>query len=511
MSNPLVTVWLTSYNQGKYLRESIDSVLNQTFKDFELIICDDCSTDDSWEIIQSYDDPRIEKRRNEVNTGAHVTYETIDACRGKYIAVHHSDDVWEPDKLEKQVAFMEGHSEYAACFTKVNFIDENSNIWELPEGHIHKRVFEQENRTREEWINYFFYKGNCLCHPSLLIRKIMYRQYNLLDDYGLVQFPDFNSWIKICLHENIYVYPEYLIRFRIRRYAQDNVSADRADVRIRCQYEFTKIYKNFCTIDNKEDMLKIFPETKIYLVNGEMNVKYALAQLFFKIKSPSAEFVALNLLYGELDNPDTRRQIENLYNFDYKSFIKCTAFYDVFFMNRYHKYTNTQLFIDMDNGEGICEKNSIKKMVYVRPDGFFNVEFDLSAYDKIKQLRFDPSDRAVKVKLTNVNIGGEVLLVSDSNALPGRENEEYDVFATDDPMYYFYVSNVYSNKFSVSGFIKNIDTSFFYNMCEVSNREKEILLREKAHLKEEINSIKSTKGYRLLEFIREFRNKFIRI
>lgn len=511
MSNPLVTVWLTSYNQGKYLRESIDSVLNQTFKDFELIICDDCSTDDSWEIIQSYDDPRIEKRRNEVNKGARVTYEIVDACRGKYIAIHHSDDAWELDKLEKQVAFMETHTEYAACFTKVKFINENSEIWELPEGNLYKKIFEQENRSKEEWLNHFFYKGNCLCHPSILIRKNIYRKYQLLDDFPLVQLPDFNNWIKICLNENIYIYPEYLMHFRIRQNVQDSVSSDRPDVTIRCQYELTKIYQLFSKIDSKEKMLKVFPETHKYVVDGEMNVSYALAQLLYKLNSPASEITALNLLYKELDSSESRKQLEKLYKFDYRSFRECTAEHDVFFINRYNKYVNAQLFIDMDNGEGICEKNSIKKMIYIRHDGFFYAEFDLSAYDKIKQLRFDPSDRAVKVKLTNVNIGGEVLLVSDSNALPGRENEEYDVFATDDPMYYFYVSNVYSNKFSVSGFIKNIDTSFFYNMCEVSNREKEILLREKAHLKEEINSIKSTKGYRLLEFIREFRNKFIRI
>src|ERR1700690_1971582 len=104
---PKVSVFLTSFNHAKYLRGSIDSVLHQTFSDFELIILDDASTDDSWQIIQSYSDPRIQTFRNKTNLGGYFPGAFPGMASAEYIAVHHSDDLWEPEKLEKQVPFLD--------------------------------------------------------------------------------------------------------------------------------------------------------------------------------------------------------------------------------------------------------------------------------------------------------------------------------------------------------------------------------------------------------------------
>ena len=104
---PTVSVILTSYNHEKYLQESIDSVLMQTFEDFELIVVDDCSSDNSWSIIESYKDDRLVKIRNSENKLFYVNNIIKNVTRGQYIALHHSDDVWEPNKLAEQVAFLE--------------------------------------------------------------------------------------------------------------------------------------------------------------------------------------------------------------------------------------------------------------------------------------------------------------------------------------------------------------------------------------------------------------------
>ena len=122
---PKVTVILTSYNHAKYIRETIDSILNQTFKDFELIIWDDASIDESWEIIQSYKDERIKSFRNEESKrGVYGINKAIsEVAQGEYIAIHHSDDVWELTKLEKQVKFLDENSDYGAEFTNGKPID----------------------------------------------------------------------------------------------------------------------------------------------------------------------------------------------------------------------------------------------------------------------------------------------------------------------------------------------------------------------------------------------------
>ena len=91
---PKISILLTSYNHEKYLRKSIDSILNQTFKDFELIIVDDCSTDNSYGIIESYNDERIIKVRHDVNIGYCMTKELVSSFKSEYFAIAHSDDVW---------------------------------------------------------------------------------------------------------------------------------------------------------------------------------------------------------------------------------------------------------------------------------------------------------------------------------------------------------------------------------------------------------------------------------
>src|SRR5215208_896570 len=130
-SPPKVSVILTCYNSEKYLREAIESALNQSFKDFELIIWYDESTDNSWNIIAEYVDERIRVFRHKGNQFvAHFQKAISEAARGQYLAIHHSDDVWETDKLEKQVAFLDAHPEIGAVFTKVLIIGENSELFE---------------------------------------------------------------------------------------------------------------------------------------------------------------------------------------------------------------------------------------------------------------------------------------------------------------------------------------------------------------------------------------------
>lgn len=101
-SMPIVTVLLTSYNHGDYIRGSIESILNQTFKDFELYIIDDCSSDNSWDIIQEYKDDRIIAIRHEKNEGGCTTRALYSGFKGKYFAMAHCDDMWELDKLESK-------------------------------------------------------------------------------------------------------------------------------------------------------------------------------------------------------------------------------------------------------------------------------------------------------------------------------------------------------------------------------------------------------------------------
>jgi glycosyltransferase involved in cell wall biosynthesis len=115
---PMVTVLMPVYNASCYLREAIGSILLQTLRDFEFIIVDDGSTDESRDIINSYPDTRIKVISHKTNLGLITALNTgIDNARGRYIARMDADDISAPERLEKQVEFMEMNSEIGVLGT----------------------------------------------------------------------------------------------------------------------------------------------------------------------------------------------------------------------------------------------------------------------------------------------------------------------------------------------------------------------------------------------------------
>ena len=127
LSNGMVSIVMPSYNTARYIGNSIESVLAQTYTDWELIIVDDCSTDDTDEVIKKYlEDPRIRYLKNECNSGAAVSRNyALREATGRWIAFLDSDDLWHPEKLERQINFMleTGHR-----FTYTDYVIELNDV-----------------------------------------------------------------------------------------------------------------------------------------------------------------------------------------------------------------------------------------------------------------------------------------------------------------------------------------------------------------------------------------------
>lgn len=122
----LVSIIMPSYNTAKFITDTIQSVLNQTYQNWELLIVDDCSTDNSDEVIASFNDPRIKIFKNEKNSGAAISRnKAIAEAAGKWIAFLDSDDLWLPEKLEKQINFMRKNG-YHFSYTNYVEIDEDN-------------------------------------------------------------------------------------------------------------------------------------------------------------------------------------------------------------------------------------------------------------------------------------------------------------------------------------------------------------------------------------------------
>ncbi len=328
---PKVTIILISYNHAKYLRDSIESILNQTFTDFELIIGDDASTDESWEIIQSYSDPRMFAYKHETTRQGIINELVLSGkISSDYIAIQHSDDIWEPQKLEKQVSILDENPNIGAVFTNVWVIGENNELFE-ENTHPYQTVFDQPNRSRYEWLNYFFTTGNALCHPSILIRRACYEDCGVYR-YGLAQLGDFDLWVRLCLKYEIHILPEKLFRLRVRS-NEMNVSANRPDTRIRRQFESLQVLDNFRNIVTFDELRQIFPTAEKYVRPDGFDTGFVLGMISTESETSYGNITylfGLTLLFEALNDSGRASKIAKLYDFNQQDFFKLSARQDIF-------------------------------------------------------------------------------------------------------------------------------------------------------------------------------------
>ena len=283
----------------------------------------------SWQIITSYSDPRIRVFKNEAfMSGAPVRNIISKIETGEYIAIHHSDDVWEPQKLERQVAFLDEHPDVGAVFTWAQIIDEHGLPF-MEELHFYYKIFDQPNRTRFEWLNYFFYYGNALCHPSVLIRRQCYDNCGFYR-YGLAQLGDFDMWVRLCLKHEIYVIPEKYVRFRVR-INELNTSGNRPDTRIRWYFEVLQVLNNYRNISSRQELVKVFPNAEKYLRQQGYDLDFALGMVALDLKTNQiTELFGLNILFEIINEPGRLKKIGEFYDFTYKDFLTLTGQYDIF-------------------------------------------------------------------------------------------------------------------------------------------------------------------------------------
>lgn len=324
---PRVSVILTSFNHAKYLREAIDSVFYQTFVDFELIIWDDASNDDSWSIIQSYRDPRIKAfRNNEQRRGVYGINKAIgEVAQGEYIAIHHSDDVWGAEKLAKQVAYLDANQEVGAVFTWVNTINEDGvetgDVW-----------FNRPNQSRWVWLHELFNEQNHLNHPSVLIRQNCYEEVGLYR-YGLAQTGDAEMWSRVLLSFPIHVIPEKLTKHRLFS-DKSNTSGLRPEVRVRLSNEWNHLRRNFLRLKDVSEVYEIFPELPATWKTSKGNVKFLLAMACLQAsQAQSAWELGMSWMFELVNDAATCQEIQDIYGFSYNDFVLITSRYDVYAVN----------------------------------------------------------------------------------------------------------------------------------------------------------------------------------
>ncbi|QNK77416.1 glycosyltransferase family 2 protein [Winogradskyella sp. PAMC22761] len=180
-NEPLISVCIPVYNREKFIKAALKSVLNQTYQNFEIIVVDDGSSDNSVTIIKSIKDTRIKLFKNAVNKGVVFTRNVgLEKASGDFIAVLDSDDTWEANKLQKQIDFFKVNPDYGICGTwaKREYVDGNTDEWKYP-------ISDSEIRARLVW-------GSAMIHSSVMFRKRVLEANNFSYDNTIKQAEDYD-------------------------------------------------------------------------------------------------------------------------------------------------------------------------------------------------------------------------------------------------------------------------------------------------------------------------------
>lgn len=181
--NPSLSILMPVYKTAPFLEEAINSMLSQTFTDFELIVLDDCSPDNAEEILDRYDDPRIVRYRGSVNQGlSNVLNVGLDLAKGKYIARMDSDDIALPERLASQVSYLEEHPDIDLCSCGMTLFGAKEGNWV------------RESDPEQVKISALFFSP--ILHASSVWRKESFEKFGLRFKQEMVPAEDYDLWCR---------------------------------------------------------------------------------------------------------------------------------------------------------------------------------------------------------------------------------------------------------------------------------------------------------------------------
>jgi len=292
VKNPTVSVIIPTYNRAYLFGKAIKSVLNQTYKDFEIIVIDDGSTDNTEEITRGFKDKRVKYiKKYKKNRGISVARNIgIKMARGKYIALLDSDDEWLPEKLDKQINILQSESpEVGVVYSNLCYIDENGNnmnrklrISKKAEGYIYEDLLEKY----------------CVSPPSsFLIKKECFNRVGLFDDLLSGQ-EDWDMWIRIAKYYRFTLIKIPLVKYRLHSNQISKnleikiITGKRILVKYANELEIRRgahskhyfyIGNRFCHMGKTKEGSLFGPKCFMYFVNKKRYLKNKIINFFYKI------------------------------------------------------------------------------------------------------------------------------------------------------------------------------------------------------------------------------------
>ncbi|MDY5721303.1 MAG: glycosyltransferase [Succinivibrio sp.] len=253
---PKVSVLIPVYKTNEdYLKNAIGSVLNQTFKDFELVIIDDCPTDTREDVIKSFNDKRIKYQVNTENQGiSKVRNKLLDLAQGEYVAIMDHDDESLPTRLEKEVEFLDKHKEYGVVSSSYNLMGTDKYI-SFPE--------------HDSDIKRAMAFDNFICHTGMMVRRSLLTEHNIRYEEQYSPAEDYMICLRLMEYTLFYNFKEPLVKYRFHENNTSKLQQDKMDfAAAMCRnfaqrqfpyyYHESKEYPFSKVICNKKSWVKLF-------------------------------------------------------------------------------------------------------------------------------------------------------------------------------------------------------------------------------------------------------------
>lgn len=219
MVDGLVSIIMPSWNTGRFIAESIQSVIDQTYKKWELLIVDDCSTDNTDEIVASFQDERIHYFKNEKNSGAALSRNrALREAKGEWIAFLDSDDLWAPKKLERQLKFMEKNNLVFSYHEYVKIDEDSKSLNIYVSG---PRVV-----TKRRMYNYGY--------PGCLTFMYSAKAMGLIQIKDIKKNNDYAILLQLCKKADCVLLREKLAQYRVRK---KSISHDKLSKKLKSHYD----------------------------------------------------------------------------------------------------------------------------------------------------------------------------------------------------------------------------------------------------------------------------------
>lgn len=390
-SLPAVSVALITFNDEKYVRDAIRSVLRQTFSELELVIVDDGSTDGTARAIAEFSDPRIVSIRQENRGSSAAMNRAIAACRGRYIALLAGDDVCHADRVAAQ---WEAHRRAGGgmVFSNVDYIDDRGDPIEA--GHFPKDFFALPPMSQAQILEAFFRRGNFI-HPITCFAEAQTLRDAAPIDPLLCQFNDYEWLIRLVKKQPFTVMRRCTLSARTRS-GNANMSAFTPRKNVRCTNELYLVLRRFFDDVSPDLFREAFREQLIY-PDSRSDTELACEQAFLYLRHPQfpvARLIGVEKLHNLFQDPSTAVVLRDHFHFTPTAFAALLLDIDPF--NQLSRYESL-LFVD--TGKGFNSAECCKTLGNHLCETF-ELTFDLSAFASVCGLRWDP----VELQLCQVQL-----------------------------------------------------------------------------------------------------------